>query len=382
MSKPLLVRAMTLRGCQICEMPDAEGASVISASVGLGGRNKADDVRTIQHLLNGVAASAGGPLQRLAEDGLIGPRTINAISRFQKARLGWSDGRVDPGKQTLQHLQASQPNVGGQTAPGGTPGAAGTGRTPQETLRIGRATAQIPRVKSALQRAMLRLQEAEDFCTREAGGMPSLQTAGEGAWLVFAKHFGLAPAQRRQGLAPLAGVRNILRSMITIYARGTSITGGVVFGAAIYDARPHHPQHADWIAFAFFGGFHNGGRIDHGLREDSIYFCEGMDGGTDGLFFHTSLHELAHFVGDRPEARPIVDHAYTTDPAYERLTSAQRLTNAESYANYIADFTLGTIALDDLRGPSTILLQDPIVEANGGITRGKASAFPPGKRPG
>lgn len=126
-------------------------------------------------------------------------------------------------------------------------------------------------------------------------------------------------------------------------------------GGSIYDARPHHPQHADWIAFAFFGGFHNGGRIDHGLREDSIYFCEGMGGGSDGLFFHTSLHELAHFVGDRAEARPIVDHAYTTDAAYERLTSAQRLTNAESYANYIAPSPPAGARSEPLAGASEIV---------------------------
>lgn len=98
----------------------------ISKSVGKGAYNIKADVRTVQQLLNGVPAQQGGPAAKLAEDGLMGPKTQTAITNFQVAQLGWGDGRVDPGKQTIQKL-----NNPGPVVPLG-------GRKPQTTAPFGR----------------------------------------------------------------------------------------------------------------------------------------------------------------------------------------------------------------------------------------------------
>jgi peptidoglycan hydrolase-like protein with peptidoglycan-binding domain len=82
----------------------------ISASVGRGGTNHEDDVRSIQVLLNFFIAA-----QRLTRriplrvDGKIGPATISAIEDFQRIFVGMSnpDGRVDPGGRTLERLNDS-----------------------------------------------------------------------------------------------------------------------------------------------------------------------------------------------------------------------------------------------------------------------------------
>lgn len=82
-------------------------ARTITASVGrMGGVNRPQDVRTVQELLNKVPAASGGPTPLLAVDGLCGPKTTNAIQRFQVQHFGWSgaDGRVDPGGRTLRKL--------------------------------------------------------------------------------------------------------------------------------------------------------------------------------------------------------------------------------------------------------------------------------------
>ena len=79
---------------------------VISASVGKRGKNRGDDVVTIQELLNQIPESLGGPNPLLDEDRIAGPKTTVAIKQFQLrhfARSG-TDGRVDPGKQTLRKL--------------------------------------------------------------------------------------------------------------------------------------------------------------------------------------------------------------------------------------------------------------------------------------
>ena len=93
----------------------------ISGSVGAGGMNRQADVRTVQALLNGVPQPWGGPMPRLAEDGLVGPKTNTAIRNFQRVQLGTiftPDSRVDPNGRTLarlNHIATSNERPGGLT---------------------------------------------------------------------------------------------------------------------------------------------------------------------------------------------------------------------------------------------------------------------------
>ena len=79
---------------------------VISGPVFLGG-GTAPDVKKVQALLNRVPESWGGPAPKLDEDGAAGPKTSDAIKRFQLTQLGTifkPDGRVDPRGRTLRRL--------------------------------------------------------------------------------------------------------------------------------------------------------------------------------------------------------------------------------------------------------------------------------------
>jgi peptidoglycan hydrolase-like protein with peptidoglycan-binding domain len=78
----------------------------ISKSVGLGGVNLQPDVVTVQSLLNKVTAQDGGPAPALVTDGLCGPKTRDAIRKFQLRQFGpaGADGRVDPGGRTIGRL--------------------------------------------------------------------------------------------------------------------------------------------------------------------------------------------------------------------------------------------------------------------------------------
>jgi hypothetical protein len=95
----------------------------IQSSVGKGATNRAEDVATVQQLLN-LGAPPNGT--RLLVDGAIGAKTFAAIETFQKSvvKLPKPDGRVDPAGRTLTVLnQTAGPVVSKLTS---LPNASGT----------------------------------------------------------------------------------------------------------------------------------------------------------------------------------------------------------------------------------------------------------------
>lgn len=78
----------------------------ISASVGKNGTNNRSDVKTIQQALNKIPPAQGAPNPNLNEDGLIGPKTISAITVFQDHHGLPADGRIDPNGQTIAKINS------------------------------------------------------------------------------------------------------------------------------------------------------------------------------------------------------------------------------------------------------------------------------------
>ena len=89
----------------------------IGKSVGAGGANMFEDVRVVQYLLNCVPVGSGGPQKELVIDGIAGPLTKSAINGFQSKKLGFCDGRVDPGGRTITALQVFDPYPNQDLAP-------------------------------------------------------------------------------------------------------------------------------------------------------------------------------------------------------------------------------------------------------------------------
>lgn len=78
----------------------------LSGSVGLGGTNAADDVRTVQEHLNTWLAKTTHASPALATGGVFNPETSSAIVAFQKLAAGLKspDGRIDPNGKTWRLL--------------------------------------------------------------------------------------------------------------------------------------------------------------------------------------------------------------------------------------------------------------------------------------
>lgn len=79
-----------------------DASTVLVGSVGNGGSNKPTDVRVVQRLLNDWLSKTRQT--QLKVDGLVGPKTIGAITSFQKVSGATADGRVDVGKKTISEL--------------------------------------------------------------------------------------------------------------------------------------------------------------------------------------------------------------------------------------------------------------------------------------
>jgi hypothetical protein len=101
--------------------------AAINATVGRGGANRPDDVKTIQTLLNQNIAKLV-PLMPVTVSGTCDPQTILMIEEFQRRVLLTStpDGRVDPGGRTLKALSGAgtapstpdgEPTLEGNTLP-------------------------------------------------------------------------------------------------------------------------------------------------------------------------------------------------------------------------------------------------------------------------
>lgn len=77
----------------------------ILASVGQGGVNRKADVLAIQKAFNQIPPNKGGLNTKLKEDGLIGPKTIGTIIKFQRSNVGLAhDGRIDANRATLARI--------------------------------------------------------------------------------------------------------------------------------------------------------------------------------------------------------------------------------------------------------------------------------------
>lgn len=80
---------------------------MIERSVGSRGANARNDVLIVQTALNFWRSTMG--FRPIAVDGVVGPETIGAITKFQQMNRLIMDGRVDPDGRTIQLLRSLLP---------------------------------------------------------------------------------------------------------------------------------------------------------------------------------------------------------------------------------------------------------------------------------
>jgi len=319
-------------GCRLVTFlpPKKADATTIGAAVGVGGKNKADDVRTVQDLLNGVPAASGGPLLPLAVDGRIGPKTIGAILRFQKAQFGWADGRVDPGGPTITRL-------GGFAARADfDKGAPATGQSNPilEAFRMTTMVISIPDAKTAVAQAISRVDQAAMFVQLGGGGL----TTNPASFEIVDRHFLFKDVGRDQTLSELQFMRTTFMRMKTVLDNRTSVFGGPMWGPNLFEIDPF-PDRTDPRVKAYVP--RASVEQTDGLTPNRMYLCRGLDGQTQDRYTHILIHELGHFVDDEAPETEIVDHGYAFFGTLKTLPHDKRMHNADTYAIFAFENAFG-----------------------------------------
>lgn len=350
-------------GCSLCDGPPYDGEIVIGGSVGRGGRNSPEDVRTIQRALNDVDPADGGPILKLAVDGVAGPLTIAAIEKYQKRQLGWSDGRVDTDEPTIHALNGyAAPQKGKKAKPKPPPKATAA----QNKAFIERIGALLPRARHWTEMAQLKIDMAVEFLqkgkVRPHDPFPALHDIGRPELALFDKYFHTEKLATATRIHQLHGAKQVYGDMQTVITELLLQAPMFGWGVGYFQPDPADGTLAanGYVAYTFYGGWHqrrkNGtprlsgddnykGRKD--LREDTIFFPVGsLLTKSDNFMMETIIHELAHFVGPGPKSGDRVgDHTWDTKSDFLTVNNWTALHTAETYGYFAAEAGLRKVTI-------------------------------------
>ena len=290
------------------------GDLLIADAVGTGCSNRRDDVLVVQSLLNVAYARVRVPPRTIPVTGVVDADTQTAIVQFQRAQLGGSDGRVDPGGATLARLNAVAAGLPRSTASARyssllSPVAAALDATP------------LARGWAADARAHLELLLASRTLGRSTRSLATVNT-----------HFHLDRDATRS--------REAISRLIDVFGR---IEG--VLDAAAEVFREGGPMVESPVVEAPLGALHESDPV---LR--TITFRPGFAECGRNTRAALILHACAHFVGDADEIAHFALEFPAPDGAphelgarnYCQLTPAEALCNASSYAAFAIHAATGS----------------------------------------
>lgn len=325
----------------------------LTGSVGVGGRNAKHDVLAVQQMLNALSPLEGGPDPKLAEDGIVGPKTTAAISKYQKQVLGWSDGRVDTNGPTVKAL--TNYIVDSPTVPYGKLGApelpaAGSASPSSSATTAVDGAASVLHARSCMRVMEPRLNTLRWRLTRAAPKSPMTQ--------LLTKHF--CHGHETFSGSDLAWIQHVLQEIHVYIARFNAFGKLPVSNVILFDAAPP----GNVIAYTVRGGnkmstkqvqiYSDKGKLKK-FPGQSIWLTSLYQQQPTYEKHWTVLHEFAHFVGGRDGTlKRVDDHAYADNAKIVTLSKFQKLHNAESLSMFFLEWCIGTEAFVKLPRMSTV----------------------------
>jgi peptidoglycan hydrolase-like protein with peptidoglycan-binding domain len=363
-----IVMRMEGGGCSLCAAPQRTGSTSITASVGRGGRNLADDVRAVQSALNAQDVADGGPGVKLAVDGLVGPLTIAAIEHYQRHHFGWADGRVDPDGPTIHALNGDGGGGASAAQKGGAKPPSFPKATPaQNKAFIEKVGGLLPRARHWVEMAQLKLDMASDFVSRgpvnPKDPFPALHDIGKPDLALFNKYFHSDKQPRAAQLRQLQLVRHVYDLMQTVLTESLLQAPMFGWGVGYFQPDPADGTLASqgYVAYTFFGGWQRrrpdgrprlSGEDNYAgakdLRQDTIFFpVAKLLSKSDNYLLETIIHELAHFVGPGGplNGERIGDYTYDTKADFLTVSNWTALHTAETFGYFAAEAALHKVTI-------------------------------------
>lgn len=302
-----------------------ETTVVISASVGINGRNIFDDVIKIQQALNKVPQNQGGTLPLLVEDGICGPKTNKAIQNFQLHHFGFSgaDGRIDPDKQTIiklnQVLFSNSPKL----------------NPVDDASLLAALLANFTLVQQGVRAANFNVIRAK-LVVDAPDNAPSFGGTRAEKMARVNRHFKIDSFPRNQRNRELSKVAQVFEFMNRIVS--LPFFDGKGFFELDTSGDPR-------IAFTFGNGFFLPGEVtQNGIRKDTIHLGKRSITavGIPDFVAFIMIHEMAHFIG-LPGGTVIGDNGrgWFDDAIMQKLTLRERLESADPYAGFAHECRTG-----------------------------------------
>lgn len=285
----------------------------ITKAVGLGAPNVDQDVVNIQYGLDQTAPINGGPAMPLVIDGKCGPKTNKAIRDFQLKQFGFSgaDGRIDPGKHTIQRLnEVRNDNL--------SPDMPLSFLDPTAKALFDGMMQHIPHTKNCINAAMTKLMLAMQSADSPSG---MIGPSREEKMALINKHFKVDDHPSSAKRPILEKINDIYRNMLSVLNRPDNFftldtdNSGVTIST---------------VAFARLGGFFDkvdlSGRI---VFRSGVLFATGIPDFAAFIF----IHELRHFIEQEGRGGHF-GKGWVTDPGMLALRPDQRLGNCDTYSGF------------------------------------------------
>ncbi len=283
-------------------------------------RNRLDDVKLVQDVLNQIVPVAGGPVEKLIVDGICGANTRAAIKRFQAQAMAvaFPDVIVDPGGATIYRMnELAYPAV-------------------DDGFRA-RCNGQIAAADRLIM-AGLTLVQFE----MSRGPLPNPLFGDSRGQRLLNDHFKLDKApDRGAALHDIAAVLFDMHLVAAYQPHGPGLKPAFGF----LDIGISGQDKIIPYGFAFSGGARMlGQKTRKGLRMDYVYLTRLVLNLRDVAISYVICHELAHFTGPRRSQGGIIDHAYhhSQRGLYAAMSPEKAMHNADSYAQFCWEVSYGS----------------------------------------
>ena len=327
----------------------------ISRSVGQAAGNKPPDVLIVQRALNRIDPSQGGADPKLTTDGLVGPKTIAAIRRFQARQTGVVDGRVDPAERTIaafNRLIGASVTVAGALPKqqlGGTVGQPGQNNptnifftvTPEHMRQV-----YLDHVPVAHACVFTGLGLAQSERRNIERGIASNSPARA----LLNKHFKL---DKNPGAASDIGLIIDILTKIRMLLAANGALATQTFIAAPGRFSYNKVARSGVMAMAFANGIAERGNTYTVTAEDGTRYTVGKDKvvifprynfAVTDYRVATLIHELAHFVGPPDGHFNVIDDPPSRSSAeseIQKMAARSRPRLAECYATFAYESRFG-----------------------------------------